>query len=72
MDGDLDSSDDNIDVEIEFATESHAYIHVEVNADFMLVKQVGILEIQMDQLYFNHHIKMEMPINGMEADLMRI
>ena len=34
MDGDLESSDDNIDVEIEFATESHAYISVEVNADF--------------------------------------
>ena len=34
MVGDLESSDDNIDVEIEFATESHAYIHVEVNADY--------------------------------------
>ena len=34
MDGDLESSDDNIDIEIEFAPESHAYIHVEVNADY--------------------------------------
>ena len=34
MDGDLQASDDDIDVEIEFATESHAYIHVEVNADY--------------------------------------
>ena len=34
MDGDLQASDDDIDIEIEFATESHAYIHVEVNTDF--------------------------------------
>ena len=34
MDGDLEPSDDIIDIEIEFATESHAYIHVQFNADF--------------------------------------
>lgn len=34
MDGDLESSDDNIDIEIEFATLSHAFIHVEVNSDY--------------------------------------
>ena len=34
MDGDLESSDDIIDIEIEFAIESHAYIHVEFNADY--------------------------------------
>ena len=34
MTGDLNASDDNIDVSIVLATESHAYIHVEVNTDF--------------------------------------
>ena len=38
MDGDLEASDDDIDIEIQFATESHAYIHVEVNADFYPVE----------------------------------
>ena len=48
MDGDLEASDDYLDVEIESATESHAYIHVTMQIS-TLVKQVGILEIQMDQ-----------------------
>ena len=34
MDGDIEASDDDIDIEIEFATESHAFIHVEVNTDY--------------------------------------
>ncbi len=34
MTGDLNAADDNIDVEITLATASHAYVHVEVNADF--------------------------------------
>lgn len=34
MSGDLDSSDDDISVQIESATESHAYIHVQVDADY--------------------------------------
>ena len=34
MDGDIQASDDSIDIEIESATESHAYIHVEVDADY--------------------------------------
>ena len=34
MDGDIEASDDYIDIQIESATESHAYIHVEVNSDF--------------------------------------
>ena len=38
MTGDLNPSDDNMDVSIVLATESHAYIHVEVNADFYPVE----------------------------------
>ena len=38
MAGDLNSSDDNIDVEITLATESHSYVHVQVNADFYPVE----------------------------------
>jgi len=34
MDGDLNAGDDNIDVAIVLAAESHAYIHVQVNTDF--------------------------------------
>ena len=34
MTGDVNAADDNIDVEITFATESHAFIHIEVNTDF--------------------------------------
>ena len=38
MTGDLNPSDDNMDISIVLATESHAYIHVEVNTDFYPVE----------------------------------